>query len=627
MKIIYSEITKFLPELRKDPREVADKLTLIGHMVDGYETKENEEIISLEVRQNRGDCLGYYGLAQELAVAYGLALKTPRINLPKTSQGYQLPIEVKAKKETQRIMALRISNLKNSLSPNWLKKFLRLHDINTVNTLVDLTNLVMLWYGIPCHAFDTAKSGNKLTWELTSQKEIDFKTLDKTKVILPKNSFVISDQKGPASLIMIGGNRAGVGLETTETIIEMAIYDRKKVRLDSKGLNIQTEAGSRLEKELDTELIPQALDHLVKLITDNCGGEISSQVYDYYPQKSVQPKIKLNLEESSDFAGIKIPLDFSLKTFKALGCKLGKIKENNYLITPPTIRKDLQLKEDLIEEIVRFYGYEKIPVDQPINAKKLPEITPPVLKLIEGVKSCLVNLGYDEVRSWPLIQKENLYKSSLLKKGAKPVYTENSINSNYPVLRMSLISSLLEQKKQYKKLKVPDCQIFEVGKIYYQESGKYHEKNSLAIYQPNFKKLEKDFQELPKELGIEKLVSGLEEVSGLKFLEIDLDKLSENKFKSTKLKTKKASQKTIELKKQVIDLDANVLTEEKIPAKELIKKYSKKIPQKYLWKIILVDSYEDKKNKKYKYTLRTYYYNISAQKAKKIHLEAFDLSR
>lgn len=625
MKIIYSQLQKFLPNLHFSARQIANKLTLLGHMGSGYEQKLDETIIGLEIRQNRGDCLGYYGIAKELATAYNLQFKVPKINLPITPKNSELPIKVIAKRQTHRIMALRISGIKNGLSPKWLQKFLKLHEINSINTLVDLTNFIMLWYGIPCHAFDTNKSGNKLVWKLNQKQNLVFQTLDKTKVKLHQNAFLISDKKGPASLVMIGGNRAKIDLNTKEVIIEVAVYDRKKVRLDAKKLNVQTEAGSRLEKDLDPDLIPQALNHLAFLILNNCGGKISSQLYDYYPNPMPAPKIKINLESINKITGIDIPPDFSKKIFKRLGCQLKKLGKNNYLAIPPSLRKDLNLKEDLVEETIRFYGYEKIPTDQPISAKKLKNITPPVLNLIKSIKNFLVNQGYDEIRSWPIIQERHLHLLSSLPQKSKPVYIENNINANFPVLRMSIASSLVLQKKQYQKYKIPDCKIFEVGKIYYQKSGKYYEKHSVAFYQPKVDQLKRDCEKLFKKLNIKKQNKYSEKIGLSEFIEIKLDKLAEQNFTPIKLNYNNKTGNAIELSQQIVDFDANIILNKKINPQKLIKKYQQKIGEKYLWKLEIVDIYQNPKTKKYKYTFRVYYYNISTPKAKQIHLKAFRL--
>ncbi len=625
MKLVYSELKKFLPDLDKSTQEIAGDLTLIGHMSERVETISGEQVIDLEIRQNRGDCLGYYGLAKEISVLYNLELKTTEIDLPETETKKKPPIKISAEDKVQRIMSLEITNLENKSSPDWLKKFLAIHDINSINTLVDLTNYIMLIYGIPCHAFDSQKVNGDLIWKITNKKD-QIITLDGTKIDIPKNSFVISDDQGAVSLPVLGGKRTAIDLNTNQTIIEMAVYDPQKVRLDAKKMNVQTDAKVRLEKDLDPKLIPSAFKHLIQLVVDECGGEVATKTLDFYPKKSLPPEIELNLEKTGQIAGVEISDKFSLKTLKRLGCKLDNHSQNKYLVKPPSLRKDLNLEEDLIEEIIRFYGYDKISTDEPIGLKKLPDITPNVIYLKQTMKNILVNMGYDEIRSWPIINKKNLYQSKSLPSDIQPVETENSVNENYPLLRMSLASSLFLQNKQCKKYKLPDRKFFEIGKIYYKQNNKYHEHYSVAFYQPNEKKLIKDAENILKKLGKPGNYQ-VEEIKNIKIIEVNLSQLADKikNVPNVKLKkAKKQTQQAIELTKQIIDLDANIILDEKKNPKKLIKKYQQKIDRRFLWKLTIVDIFKNQKGK-YKYTFRAFYYNVSSKKAKQIHLEAFNL--
>ncbi len=624
MKVIYSYLKKLLPDLDKPIEKIADDLSLIGHMSEGIETVGGEQVINLEIRQNRGDCLGYYGLAKELAVLYNLEVQLPETKLPKPKSGELPPITISAEEKVKRIMSLKINKLKNKHSPSWLKEFLAIHDINSINTLVDLTNYVMLFYGLPCHAFDAQKVSSELEWKITNQKE-QIITLDRTKIEIPKNSFIISDNKGAASLPIIGGKRTAIDLKTKETIIEMAIYDPLKIRLDAKKMNIQTDAKIRLEKDLDTNLLPIAFKHLTRLILKECGGEIVTKVFDYYPNHKEPPKIKLNINQVNKFAGIDIPDKFGLKILKNLGCKIKKEDKGNYWITPPTLRKDINLKEDLIEEIIRFYGYNKIPTDQPISSKRLPDITPKVIYLNQAVKNILANMGYDEIRSWPIIKEKHLHRSKILPSNAQPVRTENSVNENYPLLRMSLASSLFLQDIQYKKYKLPDRKFFEIGKIYYQENNSYHEVYSVAFYQPDHKELIKNAKKLLKKLGLKKRGYQVEEIENKKIIEMNLTDLAQELKNIPKVKLnqpEKQTEQAIELTQQIISLDANVFLDDEIAPEKLIRDYIQKINSTNLWKLTIIDIYETQKGE-YKYTFRAYYYNLSAQQAKQIHSAVF----
>lgn len=589
MKLIYSELKKIIPDLSVKPQQLRDDLTMIGHFCNYFEEIDGEIVFDLDIKVNRGDCLGYYGLARDLSVFYHLPLVSES-NFSFPVSNYSLPISVTTDK-VKRIMALKFSHLKNSSSPDWLQKFIRLHGTNPVNTLVDLTNYIMFLYGIPVHAFDTAKSGEELIWEINSQYP-DFTSLDGTKLKLNKNILMINNPRQALSLSFWGGEACAINENTTETIVEIAVYDRATVRQNSRFLKCSTEAGIRLEKDLDPELIPQAFKHLCQLIFENCHGQISSSSFDYYPQKINPPEIEFHPQKVSDTAGIEIPSDYSLDTLKKLGCFV----ENN-LVTPPSIRKDITLEADLIEEVIRFWGYQNIPQDQPLVFKDIPDITPKIIYLIEELKDKLVSLGYDEILSWPLVNQAQDSQGV--------VTTQNSINSEYIYLRQSIIQSLKIQLDQYQRFKLPSPQFFEIGKIYSQQNGQYSEKYSLGIYHSDPIQLQEDLATLK--------LSGL--LSDPHFAEIILDDQS----KPEKYLPKNTTSTAIELNSQIITLDANLNLDKPQDPLELIKEYSAKIDPQILWSMEIIDVYQNR------YTFRVSYYNCDDKTAKNIHLSTFNL--
>jgi phenylalanyl-tRNA synthetase beta chain len=586
MKLIYSYLQKFLPGLDVEPQKLRDDLTMIGHFTNYFEQIEDEIVFDMDIKVNRGDCLGYYGLAQDLSVLYDLPLtKIPDLILP--ADQLPLPISVTSPDVT-RVMSAKISNVKVSSSPDWLVKFIKLHNINTVNNIVDLTNYVMFMYGIPNHAFDTNISSDHLIWENNHGKNSKFTTLDGTILNLTDDNLVISNPQEVLSTDLVGGKNSGINNTTTNIIIEVAIYNRIRIRLDSKELKTVTEASIRLEKDLDPDTIPLAFNQLTKLIVDNCGGQISSSIYDYYPNPATLPQIEFDFSLPGIISGINIPSEFGDKTLLKLGCQI-----NGNIISPPSIRKDISIPEDLSEEIIRFFGYDKIPKDQPLITKTLTDITPKEIYQIEELKDKLVALGYDEVLTWPLVNSP-VDQTTV-------ITTQNSINSESIYLRQSLIPSLKQQLDQYLRYKLPQPQFFEIGKIFYQENGKYIEKNALGIYNQDPSSFEK--------LGLDLKIEG-------NFAEIILDNLPkpDNYIPPTQ------NNNAVELTSQIITLDANVnLTDKKDPL-ELIKEYSSKIDPAILWSMEIVDIYENR------YTFRVSYYNCDDKTAKKIHLSTFNLN-
>ena len=597
MKLIYSHLQKFLPTLDIKPQQLRDDLTMIGHFTNYFEEIDNEIVFDLDIKVNRGDCLGYYGLAKDLSVFYQIPLVTNTsaeiINQAKET----LPIKITTN-NVKRVLAVKFSQLNNGLSPPWLLKFTQCHQIKSINLLVDLTNYVMFMYGIPSHAFDVQKSTESLIWEMNPKYQ-EFISLDKTKLNIDKNILMINSPTKPLSLSFWGGHDCAIDNNTKEIILEMAVYNPAVVRQNSRQLKSVTEAGVRLEKQLDPELIPLAFNHLCKLILQNCQGQITSAFFDYYPEKINQPLIEFNPQNPSLVSGIEIPTEFAIDCLKRLGCLVS----SNMLITPPSIRPDITMAADLAEEVVRFWGYQKIPTNQPLEYKKVSDITPKDIHLINSLKDKLTDLGYDEILSWPLVAEPS--DSSTV------VTTQNSINTESIYLRQSIIPSLKKQLSLYQRYKLYSPQFFEIGKAFFKEGDTYTEKNSLGIYHPSSDQLKNDLQYLNLPI--------LNKDSS--FVEIIIDNLP----KISDYQPKVVHQSAYELSSQLIILDANVVFDETQDPSQLIEKYSQIIGTKHLWEIIVTDIYQDVNNHKYRYTFRVSYFNITDKLAKEIHLKAFNL--
>ncbi len=625
MKLIYSHLKKFLPDLNVEPQKLRDDLTMIGHFANFYEIIKSPPLlkggspagegdfdffIDLDIKINRGDALGYYGLARDLSVYYKIPLVLPQIDNQYTSNTPDFKV---TSPDVIRVMTAKVSGVKVSSSPDWLKSFLQTHDINSINNLVDLSNYIMLLYGIPCHTFDDAKVNGTLTWENnTGLKYPQFTTLDGTIFNLTPANLLLTNQKEALSTDFLGGRNSGVDQDTQATFVEMAVYNRTRVRLDSQELKTRTESGIRLEKDLDPDTIPLAFNHLIKLIQETCGGQITTGLGDYYPNPITPPEIEFDPQSPSVFSGIEIPADFALDSLTRLGCTViaskaiysgqSTGKQSLFHIIPPTIRKDITQTEDLIEEVVRFWGYNQIPINQPLAHKQVQDITPPILTLIDSLKDKLTKLGYDEVRTWPMTQSP-LDPNTV-------VTTQNSINSEYPHLRQSICQTLIGQLDQYTRYKLPQPQFFEIGKVFSQTSGQFEEHYSLGIYNYSTENLKSDLEKL-----------GLKSDTDNGFAEINLDTLPQP---SHSYIPNDITNTAHELTGQIITLDANVTHDHQADPLILIKEFSQKIGDS-LWQLVITDIYHDTKSGQYRYTFRASYFNLDDKTAKDLHLKTFGL--
>ena len=653
MKILYSDIKRLVPGLKKTPREVGEALTLTGFMLDGFEEVKHrgkkDHLLGLEIRQNRPDGLSVFGIAKEVAAYYGLKAKLPTGKTPKTPKN-GLGIKVEEKESVKKVRAVRIKGIKNTESPVWLKEFLSFYDINPINLSVDVSNYVMLMTGYPSHLFDADKLSGNLVWSLN--KEFDrIVTLDGSEVKLNKDEMIIKDDKNILCLAgIVGGEVAKIESETKDIVLEMAVYEHSLIGKNARSLNMVTEAGNRLSKNLDPAGVDSAFDLLVSMTLEYCGGEVDSSVFEHSSRKEKPVVIKFDLSLPGVYAGVDIPEKISLKILKDLGFEVKGVG-SKVSVTPPVGRKDVSVPEDLVEEVIRVFGYDKIPYEE-TPALKVPEkITPLNLVLIDKMSGILTSLGFDEILSKPMVRKGENARTNYL--NWKEITTENAINEEYPDLRQTTAIGLINTSKKHLKKNIKYVSLFEVGKVFGKRKGVYEERELMGVFysphceKPGLSEMKVVIERVLRSVGVadisyrtSKSVPGVAnphscwealskgEVIGIVykmkpgeierrsyFAEFDI----ENVLKVLN-KTKNIS--TVELDQKLVVLDANVEMEEGEYLFDCLEKMKKKIGEKNVWGMEVIDEFPV--GDRVRYTVRVYYYDLSDQDAKKIHLKVFE---
>lgn len=651
MKILYSDLKKLVPGLRARPKEISQFLTMAGFMLDGFSKIKYlgrpDTLMSFEVRHNRGDCLSVISLAREVAAKWGLKLRYPtvkKINAEKSNS-----IRVADGRFVKRVMAYEISGIRNGKSPRWLIDYLALHGINGKNILVDLSNYVMLLTGYPSHLLDREKIQGKLYWDM-NVKFSNIKTLDGTSIRLNKDKeIILRDDKGILALAgIVGGKRAELSLKTTSIIAEAAVYDSGVVRQNAAGLKVITEAGTRLSKYLDPNGLPSAMEFLLTLIIRYCGNSRTDiKEFRFYPQKHVAPKIKFNPATVKDYAGIKISPGVSRKILLDLGFqvkKAGKI----FLVTPPIGRIDVSIPEDLIEEITRLYGFEKIPVNEIPEQVVTKNITPKVIDLAEKTRDVLSILGLDEILTSPLIRQGGNTASNY--RDWQTVSTQNAVNKEFPDLRQGTAWGLLAQLDEYEKKNIAAGNLFEIGKVFGRRKGEYWENEALGILCSDAKVRKTrniienllgflgikdvDYQNASKKpstanpyacwdifigekkVGIIYKLKAEESKKPRRFAELDLSLIAE-------LLGKYRQKPAIELMHKLITLDANVTLPKKESVRAWLKETRRKIGPGRLFNLEITDAFPAKNE--VKYTVRATYMKLRDPEAKKLHRAIFNL--
>lgn len=483
----------WLRDYVKIPDQVGltDKLTMAGHMLDKIEIKNKHTIIDLELRGNRADCYSILGIAREVAALFNTPVKYPSIK------------EVKAKKEltevklniktplVKRVMMTTIKNVKLSPSPKWLKEKLEEYGVESINNIVDLTNFVMIETGEPMHAFDLDKIGKELQIRLAKDGE-QMTTFQDKNITLTKEDLVWVSGKTVLSIAgAIGEKHHSISDDTKNILLEAANYDRANIRRSIHRHNLFTDAGIRHEKDLDPNLVNFAVQRFIQLIEENKWGVVSKTVSDYYPEKVTPWKVSLNYEFINSLSGIEIKSEKIKKILKSLNFEIVKEAKDGLELLVPTYRTDVRLEEDVIEEVLRIYGYDQIPAQ--VLSLEIPEdITPKFITQELNIKNTLVSVGLDEVISSTFVREDlhNINKS-VKKSQSDKVKIINRPSPDIEELRASLLPNLFDVSQKVRNERGEEVRFFEVGKVYEKKNKEYVEGRKLGII--SWSKQDSDF--------------------------------------------------------------------------------------------------------------------------------------
>ena len=500
----YNWLQSFFRKKLPPPRKLAELLTLHSFEVQEIEKRDKDFVLDLDVTPNRAsDCFSHLGIAREIsAIIPNSKFKIPnsrrRPKYSSVSVEDLVEIEIENKNDCPRYCARIIQGVKIQASPKWLQERLIACGMQPINNIVDATNYVMLELGQPLHAFDLDKieisnlksqmpariatrsvaGGSNLKKKIIvrrAKKGEKIEALDGKIYELNKDILVIADAKDPIAIAGIkGGRKAEITSETTNILIESANFNPHLIRRASKQLKLKTDASFRFEHGLDPNMAGIAIDRVTRLIQEIAGGKILKGKIDHYPNKVKPWRIYLNPKKVHSLLGVQIKEKEMKDILKRLGLTI-KGKSRGYLIVEvPTFRKNLEIEEDLIEEIGRIFGYQKIKPIMPAIQITLPE------KNLEiywenKIKKLFKELKFCEVYNYSFIGKKDavLYPKSQL------VELENPISEEFQYLRPTLLINLLKNAKENLKY-FSDFQIFEIGKVFRKERGKILEKRMLS---------------------------------------------------------------------------------------------------------------------------------------------------
>ncbi|OUW63495.1 MAG: phenylalanine--tRNA ligase subunit beta [Pelagibacteraceae bacterium TMED201] len=427
-----------------------------------YFIQNSSNLIDLSITPNRPDCLGIRGIARDLAAA-GFGKLKNKINKIKFKGKQKVRVKIKKEKNSGCTIfgSCLVTNVQNTESPKWLKDKLISIGQKPISAIVDITNYVMLDLNRPLHAYDADKIQKEIVVR-NSKKGERFKALDNKEYDLNEGMCVISDSKGVLGLGgIIGGTRSGTELNTKNILIESAYFEPRSIRKTSKYLNIDTDAKFRFERGIDPKSIEDGLIKSANLIKDICGGEISKidiQKTKIYKEKNIIFEKKL----FEKISGFKISNKRILEILSNLGFKI-KVNKNFLNLKVPTWRPDIDQPIDVVEELARIYGYNKIEKIDPIKIRSKPTLNK-TQRLFHFLQRSIATKGYKEAITWSFTDSKvnNLFKSNM-----KDIEIINPISSDLNVLRNSIFSNLIIYLNKNLDRGIKDLSFFEIGPIFH----------------------------------------------------------------------------------------------------------------------------------------------------------------
>ena len=456
---------------------------------------ETDWIFEIGLTPNRADAMSHFGVARDLRAKLihegnNLELKTPSVsNFAIDKRTKKIKINVEDIISTPRYCGIVMENITVKESPKWLQNKIISIGLSPINNIVDITNYVMHDIGQPLHAFDYDKIEGQTINVKKYQKEIKFKTLDDIERLINSNDLTISDSKKPLCLAGIfGGIDSGISEKTSTIFIESAFFDPVTVRKSAKHHNLSTDSSYRFERGIDPNTTKYALKRAVLMIKEICTGSIvSSDLIDLYPKPFEDTQIILGFEKIEKTIGQKIEKEVLKNIISSLDIKINSITESNLGLSIPNYRNDVKREADVIEEILRIFGYDNINSSVKINQSIILEKNNHKNKLIDLISNHLVSLGFYEIMTNSLIsdKKNSLNKDT---KGLKNVDVLNYSSIDQSQLRSSMIFSGLDVLKYNINRKKNNLKLFEVGKEYHKsDDGKYVEIEKLALFICGFK--------------------------------------------------------------------------------------------------------------------------------------------
>lgn len=450
----------------------------VGKNFADYFELTNDEVFEIGLTPNRTDAMSHYGVARDLYAF--LSTNQQKGDFKKVSSvalnnegSHEFSLEIENAELTPRYIGAVIENVKVSDSPSWLKDRLKAIGLSPINNIVDITNYILHGFGQPLHAFDADQIADKKVKVGTVAEGTKFTTLDGVERTLNGSEIIIKDGKDQPMCIagIFGGANSGISSETKTIFLESAYFNPVAVRKAAKAHGLNTDASFRFERGVDPNITRTAITHAIKMIQDLAEGKLVGDLLEEYPKKIEDNYVIIRFSKIEQILGTKIHREKVKEILKALEIQVLNEIQNGFEISVPAYRADVTREIDVIEEILRIYGYNKIEAPQKISFTPVKLSAKDQDELENNWARTLQGLGFNEVMNNSLTS---------VKDETDAVKLLNPLSNDLAFMRKSLLEGLLQNAVYNINRKNQDLKFFEFGKIYHKKE-KYEERKQLAI--------------------------------------------------------------------------------------------------------------------------------------------------
>ena len=467
---------------------VLEKKLKIGTPAAEVFNIENDEVFEIGLTPNRADAMSHFGVARDLRaglIQHGISLEliSPSVSdFHVDERTLRIEVEVENKELAPRYCGISITDIEVKDSPEWIQNRLKAIGLTPKNNVVDITNYVLHELGQPLHAFDAQKiKGNKVLVK-TLEAGTKFTTLDEVERELDKDDIMICDAESNPLCIagVFGGIDSGVTEKTTSIFLESAYFNAVSVRKTAKRHALNTDASFRFERGIDINITEYALKRAALLLEEYAGGKIASDVMDFYPEKLDDFQVFLSYENAFRLIGQEIDKETIKNILASLEIKISSETEGGLGLTIPSYRVDVQREADIIEEILRVYGYNNIKFSHKLNTS-ISLDSDIEIKIENVVANQLTSLGFYETMANSLTKEDYIDLSDNLNADFN-VEMLNPLSNDLKVMRQSLLFSGLESVSYNINRKNSSLKFYEFGKTYHKYESGYQEDKHLTLF-------------------------------------------------------------------------------------------------------------------------------------------------